>query len=370
MIYSATQLIPNNIQIDATVANTFTWVFNGEYQTAYQVKIYKNSDNSLIHDSGKITFPYDYHIIGENILTNGNTYKFKVETWEGNNSAISNWSIFHCYADPTLTIGDLPTSNQTFEFQAFYSQTQNVPLKTYRFYLYLASDTENPLSDSGDLYPDALIINNTVPIKHTFDGLLNDTEYAVKATCINQFGKLAETGLHTFTVNYTYPTPLPNLVVVSDSELGTVKLDWTGLVQVLPTIHGTYSYVTGKYGYGLKLDQGSYIEYTETIPKDFSANFWLKISDGFTGDILKIGTDGMRIFFTGTKFGFQLENITTVGQNRSTMGGLVPSETLVPSLTLVPSEAGSDLYDNFFLIVIKHGILMVTINSETETISI
>lgn len=349
-VYSATNLIPNGTSILSSTPNTIYWNFQGtNTQTDYQVQIYKNSDNSLAYDSTKLTSSAEQHIVPGATLSDNLLYKFRVTTWDGANTAISNWVLFYTQSSATLTISATPTISQTFEFPAIYSQANDISLKTYQAFLYLGTDLVNPIDESGIIYPSTLIQNGDT-ITWSFDGLASGIEYGVQFTGETQYGEIIDSGIVTFTVTYAAVSSIPLLTVTPINSDGYMQLDWIKMLQVLGVVDGTYSYdVSGKFDKGLQLDYGSELYYTEDIPEDYSFIGWFKLSATFTGNVIKLlnsnTNDYFRIFFTGTKFGMEIGDFLTVGKNASA------------------------LLETWILLGVKHGKLIIVGSGYEETIS-
>lgn len=351
--YSATQLYPSNIQIDATVDNIFTW--NSSDQTDYQLKIYKNSDNSIIFDSLKQTSSNQSHTIPASTLTNGILYKWQLQTWNSALSAKSQFVIFSCYANPTFALGSLPTNSQVFEFSALYNSTESIPIKWYQFKLYLSSDTDNPIDESDIIYPDTLVHSSASPLIHVFDGLSDDTTFKVRAIGENQLGYSLDTGLSPdFTINYSYPPSVPTLQLISDNTNGSIALDWASLKVILGKIYGTSSFVTGKFDDGLQINSNSYLYYdTENITNDYTIYTWIKLSSGYNGIVLQVGEDnenGMKLTYKNGRFGFDIGSYTTCGR-------------------LLTLSEQSEIESEFVLIGIKYGQVIIKSTNFQETIS-
>lgn len=326
-IYSPTNLYPNNISIVASTPNTFTWQSNGDSQTDYQLVIYRNDTNVQVYDSTKITSTSSSHVVQSGTLSNDLIYKFQVTTYSGVNSAKSSWCLFFTNSLPTLVLGATPTSVQTFEFSALYNSTELIPVLTYNFNLYLASTPTTPIATSGDIYSDELVTISATPLTYVFDGMISETEYSIECTCTNQRGVVLDTGLQTFTINYTYPPSISSLIVTPDNTDGTMTLNWSSLRFVLGFVDNTYSYVSGKFNQGLELDIGSKLYYnTETIPQDFTEYKWIELPSGYNGIIAKFGDTssddtGMQLFYSNNHFGFKHGSYITCGRDASSLIG-------------------------------------------------
>jgi hypothetical protein len=348
-IYSPVITFPTNgISVSGSINNTFTWNFQGtDTQLTYRILIYKNSDNSQIYDSNVQSSENEYHVVPSGTLTNNNLYKIKIITTGVSGSANSAWVLFYAHAIPTLTLGLLPTDQQIYTFSCLYNQANNVPVKYYEAFLYIGSDLNNPISESGIIYPSILATNGST-LEYEFDGMQDATEYAIQFRVTTQYGVEVSTNKQTFTVNYEYPPDANTVIVTPNNSDGSITINWDRLNQILGIVSGSSSYVVGKFGQGLSLTNGSYLYYTETIPEDYTIYGWFKLPNGFIGDIIKLGIDdtGMRVFFDGTYFGFQLDNFITCGFKNH-----------------------SDIFNNFILIAIQYGKLYIKTNSKQEVIS-
>ena len=353
-IYSPTSLLPNNTSVDATENITFSWNYNGSgaeaIQTHYQVKIYKNSDNTLVHDSTKIESANEYYLLSSTPLTNNNIYKFQVTVWSGLATSKSSWILFYCFQNPTLVIGATPTSTQTHTFTATYYSAQAIPVKTYRAYLFLASDLDNPIADSENIYPDTLITNGI--ISYEFDGMETGESYAIQFTCINQNDYVLDTGQHSFTITYNYPPSIPNLIVTEDKSNGALVLSWVDVQQKIGNVIGDFSYVDGKFNKSIYLNLNSELYYTESFSDGFTLYFWIKIPTAYTGTLIKLGDNnlGMRIFVEpSNRFGFQYGDFITVGR------------------VINPSD---NVFDYWILVGIKNGKVIFKGDIFEETLSV
>jgi hypothetical protein len=351
-VYGSTQLSPNNSQINYNSDHDFIWTYNGTTtQSHYQVYIYRNSDNLLIHDSTKITSATPTHTVPSGTLTNNTLYKWKVVTYSGSDSATSNWSLFTCASNPTFTLGATPTNVQTFQFSVLYNQAELIPIKWYRFYLYLSSNPTEVLDDSEVLYPDSLVSSSATPLTHIFDGLISGNTYKIQAIGENQLGYSLDTGLSSdFTITYVYPPDIPALETTIDNDSGAITLNWLALVQKLGFVTGSYSYVDGRFDKGVQLDAGTILNYpTETIPDDFTTYLWVNLPTGYIGTIIQFGEDsenGMKISFDGSKFIWSHGDFITCGRNVSGVLG------------------------NFVLLGIKYRKLIIQSLNHEETIDI
>jgi hypothetical protein len=242
--YAPNNLYPDNIEVIDNIDNDFTWDINGtDSQVAYRLYIRKVSDNTQIYDSTKTTSALGSHAVPSSTLTAGTLYKFQVWSYyDGTNYIASDWISFYCSGLPTVTISATPTSDQNFEFEALYSHPNNVYVKTYRFYLYSNSEV---ILDSDEIYPDDLVNDTSMPLPYEVTGMVSGTTYQIKCVVTTQEDYVFDSGLITFTVNYTYPLITPNLVITPLNSTASMNLNWWNLKQVLPTIEGDYEYLDG-----------------------------------------------------------------------------------------------------------------------------
>lgn len=93
----------------------FTWVFADldlEAQAAYQLKVYKTSDNTLVYNSNRINQSVNRHLVPSNALIEGTDYYVVVTVWDPNNlSKDSDKSYFRTNATPTAPALVAPADN-------------------------------------------------------------------------------------------------------------------------------------------------------------------------------------------------------------------------------------------------------------------
>ena len=89
-----------------------TWQVSGDISTAYQVKVYRNSDNVLTYDSGKLTSYAQNHTIPSKSLQNGLEYKIEVSIWnQPGASATSDREIFQTTSKPIIVMDTVDSVN-------------------------------------------------------------------------------------------------------------------------------------------------------------------------------------------------------------------------------------------------------------------
>ena len=217
--------MPNNYQIDNTQDCIFSWNYNGSnLQMYYQVQIYNNLTNTLIYNSGKLLSNDQHCTVPATTLTSNTIYKWRVITYDSiDNASYSQWTLFYCNRNPTLTIGSTPSNSQTFEFSALYSQIENIAVKWYQVFLYLSAQPNVIISNSDIIYPNLLITNNTTPLTYVFDVLENNNTYIVKFICENQLGYIIDCISNPFTITYSHPPSISNLVITPNNNNGSIS---------------------------------------------------------------------------------------------------------------------------------------------------
>lgn len=335
--YKPTFLSPDSISIDKSNDNIFSWQSNGdEPQVAFQLFIYKNSDNTLVYDSTKITSSVSQHTVLANTLANGVDYKWKVNVYkDSTNYLSSNYIFFQANTTPTLSIDSFPNplTTQNYTFSATYNQSENIPIKKFVFYLYDVSG--NVVYNSGDIY-------SATPT-HEITGMTNNSSFEIECEATNQNEVSIKSSKVSFSTLYDVPIDIPTLSVLSLNDIGAIKLMWDNMQQVLGIATGTYSYVSGKFNLGISLDNGSYVTYNEIITSDFTTTFWVKLASGFVGDIIIFGNNEFVVGYDGNHFYWKNDYRITASQTRS-----------------LPS--------NYFLIGVKQDKIIIVTDSYIETI--
>lgn len=99
---------------------------------------------------------------------------------------------------------------------------------------------------------------------------------------------------------YTYPTASDGIV---DGAVFTIN----------PSVVA-YNAI-GKFNNGLLLRPGSNVVFDETINQDFTVTFYTTLPKTFNGDICTLGSNNeFRLFYDGSRFGFQFGEFITVGR--------------------------------------------------------
>lgn len=300
MIYIPTFLSPKNSTINPTVINTFTCQINGNSCNKYRLRIYKNSDNTLIYDTTEITITalYDKDTLSVNIPANtmiaNNEYKWTIQVFEGTLSATSGETLVKAYGSATVTLTVPATINsKTYEFTSIFSHPQSIGIKKFK-YILLDNDN-NLITDTGYQFSGKL--------KFIYNGFLNNTSYKIECKVVDQNDIEVSSGIKTFTVSYSQPSLniKPTTEILKDKS--AIKIKWSNATQRNGTATGTTSFVndfitTGNHGYQLGND--GTLEYILDIPIDFTCVYKISATGAFyceLGTTYTIGYDGERFYF-------------------------------------------------------------------------
>jgi hypothetical protein len=286
-------MTPDSVAIDATLPQLFTWTNNGSAQTDFILRIYKNVDSSLIYNSTKVTSPTSQFILPANSLANNNDYKYQLEVFSGSTSVLSDFIFLKTYATPILNITVPSTiTNRAYRFTGDYTQAQNIPYSRYKFILYDNNDIV--LVDSGWKY------DYTIAFEQ--DGFLSDQTYKIELITESQYQMVTSTGKRIFAVLYTQPDAASYLTSTAENDTGGIRLEWSPVVQITGASVGTYYFTEGKFGQGIQIDPSSKIIFNKTVPSDFTIHLWVKLPVSFSGDIITLGSDEVKVGYNGTQF--------------------------------------------------------------------
>lgn len=250
--------------IDANEANEVTWKVSGDIQTAYKIDILSNLDNSLIWTSGKITSFALKHLIPSSALTNGNEYKIVVTVWsQSSASQVSDAEIFQTSSRPVVTVNPMGTVNSfSYNFSATYTQSENVPLRTYSVNLY---DSKKNLINNSN-------IKTIFPLEHLFSNLQTELQYYIEFIATSSKGLIGTSGLLLFDVFYNRPKMNVNLKGKNIPDAG-IELSWY-ISQIIGVTDGS-QYVGNE-----KIDttDGTKVWFDDgfVLNKDFSLKLWIE----------------------------------------------------------------------------------------------
>lgn len=275
-ILKPANISPSNISVDATQEIVVSWKNYGDRQYAYQVKIYKNIDNSLVLDSGKIISFNNFHIINPNTLTNGIQYKYQITVWNQiNETATSDWIVFKCSSTPICSFTNLtPTIfNTSYVFQGSYSQAENVPIKSWQMILYNSYDKiigTSPMTYSSI-------------IEYEFAGFKNENDYKIELQVYSQDNLLGTTGKIPFHVKYEVPKTALSLQATKIEELAAINLQWN-IVQII----GKSDSSTFVDNEKIDVTNGKKVYFDEgfNINNNFTLKLWIESVTNYNFNIL------------------------------------------------------------------------------------
>jgi len=261
---------PQGQAFDVNDSILIQWQLLGEIQAKAQILIYDNDTEALAYDTGvldpylyleKTLTPADY----STNLVNGKTYKVKVTVWStALETATSDFAVFTTADIPVLTITpDEGTvlANQNYTFVGTYSQTQSIPLQSYRWYLY---DGTGALLFSGDT-------KITEPIQQTFDNLPNNSNLKVRLEVTAENGMFVAKEVNVST-NYDDIKFVTQLISTNLPERAAVKLDWN-IIQIIGITGGSVSYINNEK---IDLTYGN-VTFNEGVDIDdvFTIKIWM-----------------------------------------------------------------------------------------------
>ena len=298
-IYQPTFPSPRNQARDMSINQIFTVVVDGSTIDAYRLRIFNNSTNAQIYDSTKVSLGTNLFdgdtlsvTIPANTVTNGTEAKWTLEYFNGTESAISQEIFFIASANPTFTITVPSTiTSQSFEFVGTYSQAQNIPIQSWFYILYDAEGNAIITTDT----------NFSGNIRHTFEGLISNTSYQLQGFGTTQQNVEFQTIRYTFNVQYAEPSIITIPTAVPDSDRTAMTVGLGELVILNGTTTGTFEYINNFLvdgNIGLKLNSGSSISYSRTVPTDFSHTFfWQPVSTSFSGRIIRLDNSGSASYY-------------------------------------------------------------------------
>lgn len=318
-----------------TVPQTFTATLQGSKITDYRVIIRKNSDNTILHDSTKITLPtakfngdiLEYEVPVEVAFSGVREMKWTIETWNDADSALSRERFFRNYEPFTVSITALPNpiAEQSYTFTVDYLHPQSIDAERYRFTLY---NIAGVVLDSPDW-----ILNGS--LRYTFDNFISGQQYAIECEVVDFNGVSKTTERVGFTVTYAEPNVIFTPTAENLPDKAGVQLNWSGAYSLEGVPTGTFNY-TDDFIYdgniGVNLDSGAEIQWDEVnIQEDFTTMFWFNpTADPYSGDLFEVSnsetSDFLRISYDGTRF---------VKQSATQTQATIPYEVLTSKVYLI-----------------------------------
>lgn len=205
------------ITIDSTEVNEISWSISGDIQTAYNIEILLNSNNSPVFTTGIIASRSISHSLPSNTLTNGLEYKVRVTAYNQNNdSATSDFVVFQTSSRPIVTLpSPIQAESFNYTFTATYSQAESAPLRNWSAFLY----------DEKEQLIDSIRIQTTTNLEWLVSNLQSGKHYYVEFQAISTKGLTGTTGKVLITVSYYRPQVTVNLDAKTIPKAG-VELSW------------------------------------------------------------------------------------------------------------------------------------------------
>jgi hypothetical protein len=314
-IFTPQNLSPRNEVRDMLLPQLFTATIDGVRCTDYQIRIYKVSDNALVHNTNKINLTTPLangqvlsHTVAGGTITNTGTdsYKWTLQVWDASNTVTSREVQFFAKTTPVLTFNPPTTINeQSYDFTATLTQAQGDLVNTYEFELY--DSTQTLIESSGQI--------TNFNIFHEFEGFVNGDELYVRVFGQTTGRQNFNSGLVAFDVSYSQPSVnlKPEVEVNNESSLLTVTR--SDVVQIIGTGSGTFGYVNNfLYTGNTALTLGtpsSYVDFDVNIPLDFTLSFKWQPSDNlFTGKIIQLDNGAYEVGYDLGAFYYTINGVT------------------------------------------------------------
>ena len=232
---------------DASKATTVAFLYDGNQCYKNKIAVYNSATNAEVYSNTETTYNLS-QIIPAGTLANGTSYYIKFTAYYKLNavetaveSSASN--VFKCLSTATwaLNISNGATiGNSYFTFQITYSQAENDPINEFNFAVYNSSGTEFWISET--------LYNATDSA--TVSGLLNDTQYFVRAYGMTASGLVLDTRTTadiSVVTSYKTPTIYAYAYLTNERYQGFVKVD-TNIASVDGKSATTPSFVTDSAG--------------------------------------------------------------------------------------------------------------------------
>ena len=399
MLFQPTNVLPSDQSgagagtVDASEMVEVSWQVNGPSgMVAYQIDIMQNDTASTeIFTTGRTVLQEPFYGVDYNGnvqyfstklptstgMINGyaNGYKMVITQWWSQTESITQTSasFFITRAAPTLELNDLPATidARTAEFSATYSQAQGDTLDWFRWQIAEATNLDEPIKDTGQIY-------GTADIRVSYDGFFPGTEYMIRCQIQTENGVLADTGWQQFYCQYD---TAPQRGIVTACRAGehrsAVYLNWSGATYILGTPEGSWSIENDE----LILGEGASVTWDNVsgqimdfaapwtfawrgrpasipiTPWEMTGTLGETMSMSITSDTISITLNGEVVFtYSPTEAGFipgqwmavVLTPTMVYIRNSYEMNGLYPLETLYPSDTLYP-DPGENYTNNYSL---------------------
>ncbi|MFD6094743.1 hypothetical protein ACFVWN_01100 [Nocardiopsis flavescens] len=229
---------------DAADAVLFTWTFRdprpADTQSAFQLQIFDDLTDTLIHDTGKTASAPSSHEVAAATLTNGEAYRWRVRTWDTSNEVgpFSGFGFFACSTAGNATITypptDLPADLQTADLQIEWEVTGAFQ-DEYRVRVVRTG--------YGTVHSDTGWVPST-STTHLVTGLASEVEYRVEVTT-RDTSVSSSTGTRLVRPDYTSPVPpLASVVAVEEGAHLRVEITNPTPGEILSLLDGTFEDTT------------------------------------------------------------------------------------------------------------------------------
>lgn len=312
-IYTPQNPSPRNEVRDMLLNQDFTSIIDGVKCTDFQIRIYRVSDNGLVHDSTKTTLgtpladgeTLTYTLTGGTIANTGSdSYKWTVQVWNGAETVTSREFQFFAKTTPVLTFTtDNPITTQEYEFTATLTQAEGDIVNNYKFDLY---------DNLGEFIETSGLITS-FNIAYTFDGFTNGDSFQIQLTGTTTGQDTFNSGLVAFTVSYSEPVLELTPDVEVDNLTSLITVTRPEVVQIIgsatpssPLNFDNLDFVITGGNYLMPCvipTTGQIIDYVVNVPLDFGIKiYWETGNTPFLGEIISLD-DGAYVIGVDT-FGF------------------------------------------------------------------
>lgn len=212
------------VAIDGNDENIFSWFVSGDIQTAIEIKIYDNNDNSLYWTLPKTPYYANKYNLPSSTLLNGKEYKWQVTIYnEKNQSISSDLQVFQTSSRPVVSVDPITTVGApSYQFTATYSQAENVEMRSWTAWLY--DESYVLINQTG--------IQTSKDIQCLFDGLKSEKDYYIEFQVTSSKGLIGTSGRIKFHVLYTQPTMSISLTAQNLPDIAGVQLSWN-VIQII-----------------------------------------------------------------------------------------------------------------------------------------
>ncbi|MCY9598564.1 hypothetical protein PC41400_14415 [Paenibacillus chitinolyticus] len=277
---------PYNINLKGTTVDAkdsikVSWQSSGDMSVAFEVRIYRNQDNNLLYDSGRITSFAKNYSLPAFALPNGYELKVQVTIWDsGNNFAVSDTEIFQTSSRPNVLVSPIGVVNsRSYEFSASYTQTENVPFRSWIAFLY---DKDKTLISQSN-------VRTSTPLVYLINYLKSGSSYFIEFQATSNKGSVGTSGLIPFSVSYLQPDISINLEAKNIKNSG-IQLSWK-TIQIIGNTTKQPIYLNGE-----KLDlRDDVFTFTDGFHVDanFTLKLWLENIKSYTDLLVLKGQNGI-----------------------------------------------------------------------------